>query len=661
MTGAIDFEGINETALRNTRALVQKLVPGGKFRSLQYIVRNPRRDDKTPGSFTINYRSGLWKDFATSDGGGDLISLVAYLRGVDQGAAARELADMLGVPFLKSNGQTKPSDLNGGSHKVVAAGNETPKVRQWGEEGPPQQCNEIRRHYYPRGSAPKRKVKVKRKGESEDSWVTWYRFFKNGVPVGWQAKKPDDYVAIPYITEAFEPFDAELRDDEILWPEGEKDVDSLGSINIPAFTFGGGGDGLPGGIGSFLKDRHIVIIADNDDPGRAHSEKKAAAAHDAGATSIKIIHFPELPPKGDVSDFLTTGGTAEQLTARIDAAPTWSPPRPVAPQGWRGRIVTANDLQTMTFAPVRHILYGYIVEGVTILAGKPKSGKSFLALDVCIGASADRFTLGTLKPVQGDVLCLALEDTNHRLRRRMAKLWPSPEAEWPRRLSLATEWRRANQGGLEDIEDWCRTVSSPVLVWIDTLEKFRPIQTSKDRAYSADYEAIAGLHKIAAKFNVAIVVNHHVRKMDADDPFDTVSGTLGLTGAADTILVLRRHAGAVTLHARGRDIEEAESAMQFSRDTCRWTILGAASDVHVSSERAAVIRALAGADPAGLAVSEIIAATGSTSRGAMDTLLFKMKESGDIVRLQRGVYALAQDAGKIGQKDAGSKPPKRKH
>ena len=68
---------------------------------------------------------------------------------------------------------------------------------------------------------------------------------------------------------------------------------------------------------------------------------------------------------------------------------------------------------------------------------------------------------------------------------------------------------------------------------------------------------------------------------------------------------------------------------------------GAAAEVYVSNERAAVLAALASAGADGLAVSEIMAATGSNSRGAMDTLLFKMKEGGEIVRLKRGIYALA--------------------
>jgi AAA domain len=231
----------------------------------------------------------------------------------------------------------------------------------------------------------------------------------------------------------------------------------------------------------------------------------------------------------------------------------------------------------------------------------------------------------------------------------MAKLWPSSDARWPTRLALATDWKRADEGGLEDIEDWCSSVTDPVMVVVDTLEKFRPLQNGRTNAYSADYAAVTGLQKIAGKHRIAVVVNHHLRKMEADDPFDTVSGTLGLTGAADSIIVLKRHAGAVTLHARGRDIEEVETALQFERATCRWTILGAASEVYVSNERAAVLSALTGAGADGLAVSELIAATGSKSRGAMDTLLFKMKEEGEVVRVKRGVYALPQ--GKIGQKE----------
>jgi hypothetical protein len=329
----------------------------------------------------------------------------------------------------------------------------------------------------------------------------------------------------------------------------------------------------------------------------------------------------------------------------VNHAPSKSP----TSKGWQDKIVTARALQTMTFKPVRYILPGYIAEGATIIAGKPKVGKSWLTLDLAIAATAERFTLGTLKPTQGDVLYLALEDNRRRLQRRIAKLWPN--ARPTDRLALVTDWRRADEGGLEDINDWCVSVADPVMVIVDTLEKFRPLQSSRANAYSADYAAVTGLQKIAGERRIAVVINHHVRKMDADDPFDTVSGTLGLTGAADSIIVLKRQAGAVTMYAHGRDIEEVESAIQFERSTCRWTILGAASEVHISRERAAVLAALGEAGADGLSVSEIMAHTGSTSRGAMDVLLFQMRNDGAIDRPKRGVYRLPQDQTKIAKKE----------
>jgi hypothetical protein len=227
-----------------------------------------------------------------------------------------------------------------------------------------------------------------------------------------------------------------------------------------------------------------------------------------------------------------------------------------------------------------------------------------------------------MKPTDGDVLYLALEDNHRRLQRRMAKLLPHNEC-WPERLSLHTEWRRVDDGGLADIEEWCGSVAAPTLIVVDTLEKLRPQANSKAQAYSADYHAIEGLQKIAGTKGISIAVCHHVRKMDAEDPFDTVSGTLGLTGAADTLLILKRHSGNVTLFAKGRDIEESETAVQFNKNTCRWSILGEAAEVHRSAERQKILAALDDAEGADLSVPEIMVAIESNNRNATDILLHK--------------------------------------
>ena len=323
--------------------------------------------------------------------------------------------------------------------------------------------------------------------------------------------------------------------------------------------------------------------------------------------------------------------------------------------GWRRSIISASELKAKTFKPISYVVPGYIPEGVTIFAGKPKIGKSWLLFDVCLASAAGRFVLGRIKPVEGDVLYLALEDSQRRLKRRLAKLWP--EGTWPQRLTLATEWRRADAGGAEDIADWCDSVANPVLVVVDTLERFRPPGKPGAPAYTTDYLAISALHKLAHERGISVVVIHHVRKMEADDPFDMVSGTNGLTGAADTILILKRQAGNVTLYARGRDIDEKETACQFDKSSCRWTLLGDAGQVHSSGERAAIVAALRPAGETGLHIAEIMAATERRDRNAVDQLLFKMQRDGELVRVRRGVYAAS---GKIGKKERNDAEPPEK-
>jgi hypothetical protein len=93
----IDFDAINRAALADLPALLRRWLPDGRIVGAEYIARNPRRQDRKPGSFKINIRTGRWADFSTGDKGGDVISLAAYLFGQGQAEAAWSLAEMLGV------------------------------------------------------------------------------------------------------------------------------------------------------------------------------------------------------------------------------------------------------------------------------------------------------------------------------------------------------------------------------------------------------------------------------------------------------------------------------------------------------------------------------------------------------------------------------------
>jgi len=136
------------------------------------------------------------------------------------------------------------------------------------------------------------------------------------------------------------------------------------------------------------------------------------------------------------------------------------------------------------------------------------------------------------------------------------------------------------------------SVPAPRLVLLDTLAGVRPARNGSDTLYEGDSRALRDVHKLANDRAMGVVALHHTRKMEADDPVDTISGSLGLAGAADTCLILARGSKGTTLYVRGRDVEEAEQAITFGSETCRWTLLGDAAQVYRSDTKAAILAVL---------------------------------------------------------------------
>jgi len=325
------------------------------------------------------------------------------------------------------------------------------------------------------------------------------------------------------------------------------------------------------------------------------------------------------------------------------------------PSERRSGVTTMEELGTMVFPPVTFLVPELIpAEGVTLICSKPKVGKSWLLLDLCISAATDRDMLGDRKPAQGHTLYLALEDSLRRMQSRGQKLLLSFTEPWPENMMVATEWRRVDQGGLDDIRDWIAGVRAAggkvACVAIDVLKMIRPAGQDRKPAYDRDYEALSGLRALSHELDVAFVVTHHTRKAAADDLIDMVSGTLGLSGAADTIIVIERHpSGGYVFDARGRDVEAAQLAAQFDKATCRWAIVGDAGSVRRSAEREAVLSVFRDAGEP-LTVELVTAALreGVTSdrrgvtksRDAVKQILGRMAKSGDLRRVEKGRYEL---------------------
>jgi hypothetical protein len=236
---------------------------------------------------------------------------------------------------------------------------------------------------------------------------------------------------------------------------------------------------------------------------------------------------------------------------------------------------------------------------------------------------------------------LALEDSKRRLQNRMTKLLPTFSGEWPEKLTITTKWRRLHEGGVDDIRDWHKRTNEkggkPIAVAIDVLAKIRK-PTGNKPVYEAEYEALAGICQLAHELEIAIIVIHHTRKMAADDLMETVNGSYATTGAVDTVLVMATNkTGGAVLDVRGRDVESAELAIQFSKDSCRWMILGAAAEIHLSEQRKKIIAALV-EHGAPMKVNELVAATGM-KRNPLELLLGKLVKEQSIKRIGPGTYA----------------------
>lgn len=253
----------------------------------------------------------------------------------------------------------------------------------------------------------------------------------------------------------------------------------------------------------------------------------------------------------------------------------------------------ADELMALEFAPPRWAVPGFLAEGVSLLAGPPKVGKSWLSLGLALNVAAGVPALGSVEVEAGPVLYLALEDTPRRLQSRMGKILDGHRA--PHGLTLATMCPPLPEGGAAHIGGWLTRNPGARMVVIDVFAKVRGRPPAGASAYDADYAAIGYAKRLADEHAVAVVLVHHVRKAGADDFLEAVSGTNGLAGAADATLVLRRPRGEADgiLAVTGRDVDESEHALRFAPETGTWALLdGPAVDYAVSGTRAAILRHL---------------------------------------------------------------------
>lgn len=388
-----------------------------------------------------------------------------------------------------------------------------------------------------------------------------------------------------------------------------------------------GGDETPEQIAEIVSDfvsSSLAIIRDQRAELEREAERVEALTPDERALlDAKRKHRPDIAA--------TIFGLRNTVELRATA------PKPANDNTARSTAIDGEALLAMEFEPVRYVVPGYIAEGLTILGGRPKLGKSWLALDFGIAVATGGVSLGTTCQ-QGDAIYLALEDNQRRLRDRLRTVLPKASRPDLSRLTLETEAPKVNAGLIARLDTWRTGVADPRLAIIDTFAMVRPARGKQQDSYAADYEALSPLQRWASEHNIALVVVTHVRKMEADDPLEMISGTNGLTGAADSILVLNRTADGPKLYGRGRDIEEIEKALRF--EAGRWSVLGDVADAKRSDERRAVIEAMATGHKS---PGEIAKSIGKPVP-SVQYLLGKMVAAGEAEKSKYGLYTLPSES-----------------
>ena len=253
---------------------------------------------------------------------------------------------------------------------------------------------------------------------------------------------------------------------------------------------------------------------------------------------------------------------------------------------------TADELMAAQFPEPRWAVPGLLSEGVNLLAGPPKVGKSWLSLGLALTVASGGKALDAIDVAAGPVLYLALEDTPRRLQARMRRMLGPREAA-PHGLTLATACPPLPDGGVQAIAAWLGRNPDARMVVIDVFAKMRGRSPAGMSAYDADYAAISQAKQLADSHGVALVLVHHVRKAGSDDFLAEVSGTNGLAGAADATLVLKRPRGQADglLCVTGRDVDEAEYALRFVPEAGAWCLMDGPPQEHIVGDtRAAILR-----------------------------------------------------------------------
>jgi hypothetical protein len=321
---------------------------------------------------------------------------------------------------------------------------------------------------------------------------------------------------------------------------GEASTVPAQSHGVPATCITGGSErAIPESLLTELLEGHsghVVIALDCDDKGRAAARKLHSQLKTAGY-AVKVVNLG-LSDKGDLADYLRLW-TPKELYALPDITAT---ELVVAVP----KTLTAAELQAVEVPPLRYLIDDLMVPGCYLLAGAPKSRKSFAALHMAIAVASGGMVFSRFETTQSGVLYLDLEMSQNSVHRRISQMLQQEHKAWPKDLhfGFGDDWSYRGAEASAQLEAWLNVHMDVRLVIIDVLAQWREQVDPRTPVYTADYDALKHIQRVANKRQITIMVVHHTNKAKmskGDNPFDKISGSTGIQGAVDAMWLLTRN------------------------------------------------------------------------------------------------------------------------
>ena len=304
---------------------------------------------------------------------------------------------------------------------------------------------------------------------------------------------------------------------------------------------------------------------------------------------------------------------------------------------------SATALLAKTFPPLRCFVDELLAEGFTILAGKPKKGKSYLALDMSLSIAVGRQAFMKFATEQAKVLYVSLEDGERRLQRRLLQI--QSNLKTPDGLDFLYSFPRLGDGAFEALTHYAQHYQ---IIIVDTVGRILPAQ-SPDRKSLSEYQALTDvlgpIQQLALDNRMAIVMIDHLRKAGADDDLDAIMGSQGKAGAADHALMYSRKGEEKdgVLKVISRDLEQEQFVLSMVGGHLEF--LGKGEVYELDAEHNKIIRILE-EEARPMAIPDIMKALGIQGEAhykRFRVVMHRLYSEDRVGRTKRGLYRMYSD------------------